>query len=303
MAYAGCSDVYSKSNDLISKFLCIEMNAMQVWRVTNTWGEQSENIVNSSTAESLGVTEQEVVYAELDGAMLLTREEKWQEVKTGRLFKQSDILALSDKRNELQSSLYASNLGNYKDFLVKFEPLVDVFDKLRERLVILADGAVWIRNWAQENYPNATHILDFFHACEHLSSYLKWHIPEAEHRIIHFEKWKKTLCEEGIDPLIEEIKNHNHTKKTLQKEQENLLNYLKVNTYRMDYPQYISRGLCIGSGAIESAQRTILQERMKRAGQRWSEDRAQNILNLKVASRSQMWDNVVNINTKYKMAA
>jgi hypothetical protein len=67
--------------------------------------------------------------------------------------------------------------------------------------------------------------------------------------------------------------------------------------------RHASRGLCIGSGAIESAQRTILQERMKRAGQRWSEDRAQNILNLKVASRSQMWAKVVNINTKYKKAA
>jgi hypothetical protein len=303
MAYAGCSDVYSKANDLINKFLCLDVNSMQVWRVTNTWGEQSEDIVTSSTAEALVIDNQEIVYAELDGAMVLTREHKWQEVKTGRIFKQSDIIALNENRNELESSLYASNLGHFQAFLSKFEPMVDVFDKLKERLVILTDGAVWIRNWALENYPNATHILDLFHASEHLSSYLKLYIPEFKLRIVHFEKWKKTLCEQGVNPIIEEIRSHKHPSKAVQKEQENLLNYLITNAYRMDYPKYLSRGLCIGSGAIESAQRTILQERMKRAGQRWSEDRAQNILNLKVASRSQMWAKVVNINTKYKKAA
>ncbi len=71
----------------------------------------------------------------------------------------------------------------------------------------------------------------------------------------------------------------------------------------MDYPQYIKRGLSIGSGAIESAQRTILQERIKRSGQRWTEKRVQNLLNLKVAALSKKWDKVININTQYKKAA
>jgi hypothetical protein len=303
MAYAGCSDVYSQSNELINKFLCIETNSMQVWRVTDTWGEQSENVVDVAAAKELVVAAQDVVYAELDGAMVLTREHQWQEVKTGRIFKQSDIVSLSERRNELKSSLYTSNLGHFQEFLNKFEPMVDVFDKLKENLVILTDGAVWIRNWAQENYPNATHILDYYHACEHLSSYLNHYLLESEVRIIHFQKWKKTLYEQGVKPIIEEIKSHSHTKKNLQVEQEKLLNYLTTNTYRMDYPKYINRGLCIGSGAIESAQRTVLQERMKRAGQRWSEERVQNLLNLKVAFLSQKWDNVIKINTLYKKAA
>lgn len=303
MAYAGCSDVYSSSNDLINKFLCIEVNSMQVWRVTNTWGEQSENIVDASVAEEVVCSAQDVVYAELDGAMVLTREDKWQEVKTGRIFKQSDIISLSEHRQELRSSLYCSNLGHFQGFLDKFEPMVDVFDKLKSNLVFLTDGAVWIRNWATDNYPNATHILDYFHACGHLSDYLNIYVAEPTFKNNHFQRWKKVLYEQGVLPIIEELKAHNSTKITLQVAQEKLLNYLTTNAYRMNYPEYIKKGLCIGSGAIESAQRTILQQRMKRAGQRWTEPKVQNMLNLKVASLSQKWDKVIEINTIYKKAA
>ncbi|MCC5946153.1 MAG: hypothetical protein JJT94_14580 [Bernardetiaceae bacterium] len=44
--------------------------------------------------------------------------------------------------------------------------------------------------------------------------------------------------------------------------------YFKKNRYRMDYAQYLAKGWCIGSGAIESAHRTLIQERMKLSGQR-----------------------------------
>ena len=51
--------------------------------------------------------------------------------------------------------------------------------------------------------------------------------------------------------------------------------YLQANRDRMDYKTYCERGLLIGSEAIESAHRTVMQQRLKRAGQRWSIDGAQ----------------------------
>ena len=74
-------------------------------------------------------------------------------------------------------------------------------------------------------------------------------------------------------------------------------------TYRMNYPQYIERELCIGSGAIEAAHRTIVQQRMKRSGQRWTEIRVQNMLNLKVANLSGQWNKIVDLMRNYKKAA
>ena len=90
--------------------------------------------------------------------------------------------------------------------------------------------------------------------------------------------------------------------KTQQESKDKLLNYLNNNAFRMNYPEYIKRGLVIGSGAIESAQRTILQKRLKRAGQRWSEKGVDNMLNLRVAQLSKKWDNVIEIIVNKKAA-
>ncbi len=75
-----------------------------------------------------------------------------------------------------------------------------------------------------------------------------------------------------------------------------LINYYTSNAYRMDYKAYrnIGAGL-IGSGAIESAHRTVVQKRMKQSGQRWSNKGAQNMLNLRVLTMNQQWNKVVQL--------
>lgn len=64
----------------------------------------------------------------------------------------------------------------------------------------------------------------------------------------------------------------------------------------MDYKAYkgIGAGL-IGSGAIESAHRTVVQKRMKQSAQRWTNKGAQNMLNLRVLTMNQQWDKVVQL--------
>ncbi len=50
-----------------------------------------------------------------------------------------------------------------------------------------------------------------------------------------------------------------------------LISYYTHNKNRMNYQDYVKIGCgIIGSGAIESAHRTVVQKRMKQSGQRWS---------------------------------
>ena len=64
----------------------------------------------------------------------------------------------------------------------------------------------------------------------------------------------------------------------------------------MDYKSYKNIGVgLIGSGAIESAHRTVVQKRMKQSGQRWSNKGAQNMLNLRVLTMNGQWDKVVQL--------
>ena len=83
-----------------------------------------------------------------------------------------------------------------------------------------------------------------------------------------------------------------------------LLQYYKGNKDRMDYKRYRSMGAgLIGSGAIESAHRTVVQQRMKLSGQRWSKKRAQNMLALRCTRLSGKWEKVVNLICSKKIAA
>ena len=74
---------------------------------------------------------------------------------------------------------------------------------------------------------------------------------------------------------------------------EKLLKYLENNKKRINYGKYKKMGLLIGSGAIESAQRDVIQKRMKLSGQRWTKSGAQQIVNLRVHKKNNRWERVV----------
>jgi hypothetical protein len=99
-----------------------------------------------------------------DGSILLTRDEKWKDVKIARIFTHDSLLKISDKRTEIRNSVYVSQMGGVETFLPKLERHLVGY----ENKVILGDGAKWIWNWAGDNYPRAMQILDFYHAKEKL---------------------------------------------------------------------------------------------------------------------------------------
>ena len=54
----------------------------------------------------------------------------------------------------------------------------------------------------------------------------------------------------------------------------------------MAYPAFMAQGLPIGSGAVESAARHVIQLRMKRPGMRWSDHGGRAIAALRSTIRS-----------------
>ena len=111
---------------------------------------------------------------------------------------------------------------------------------------------------------------------------------------------KKNFCFK-VKEVIPNIENQ--FKKN--KDAEALVNYVNSNIHRMDYSHYKSIGAgIIGSGAIESAPRTVVQKRMKQSGQRWSYEGAQNMLNLRVIKMNGQWEKIVKmVTTDFKATA
>ena len=120
MARAGVSDVYSESNDLLQMFLCIEVVTTQVFRVTHAVGEALEDQQEQAIRHK-ELPEGEVVYASMDGSMILTQA-GWKEVKLGRIFPGSAVEAVGKKkRNRIVESIYSACLGSCHEFLPRFE--------------------------------------------------------------------------------------------------------------------------------------------------------------------------------------
>ncbi|GHT56122.1 hypothetical protein AGMMS49982_22730 [Bacteroidia bacterium] len=237
------------------------------------------------------VSKTECLYVGVDGSMISTRDEGYKEAKLARLFNSSDCLNPNTKSAYLGKSQYVAHLGTSKEFCEKTEQVIDSYGQLGERLVFLTDGATWIKNWIEAFYPEATAILDYFHACEHLHEFAEsctWEDPASG------EKWykeqKSLLYESSLDQVLDNIKAA--TAKEADKEK--LLNYYQNNCGRMNYKKYRAMGCgIIGSGAIESAHRTVIQKRMKLSGQHWSRDGAKNMLRLRIFSMNNQWHKVI----------
>lgn len=301
MIYAGQLDCYGKSNEVIKQFLQVEVNAAQVYRVTDTYGEELTKTVNEQRALP-PVNLQEVLYVEVDGSMILTREQGWKEVKVGRIFNSSAcIKGSTEEPGWIRQSQYAAHLGDHHSFIEQMDKLIESYGSLKERLVFISDGAPWIRNWITDTFPEAVSILDFYHATQYLYGFAESYFEDRQQSHQWCEKQKKLLLNSKVDRVISNIEklspNHPEAKKVLE--------YYRANTGRMDYKKYPQIGCgIIGSGAIESTHRTLVQKRLKLSGQRWSQKGAQNMLNLRVTHMNGQWGNVVKlVNTEFRTAA
>lgn len=288
MARAGVSDVYSESNDLLQRFLGIEVATTQVFRVTNALGEALEDQQEPAIRHEEW-PEGEVGYASMDGSMILTQG-GWKEVKLGRIFPGSAVEAVGKKqRNRIVESIYRACLGSCHEFLPRFEASLGTWADQPEQVGFITDGAEWIRNYIQDRFPQATHILDYFHAVEKLAEFAKMMFPDETRRQRWMEGQEAELYAGNVAHVLETLGKLVPLTKTAREAREALKTSYRNNVDRMAYGQYRARGLMIGSGPMEAAHRTVLQARMKRSGQHWSTQGAKNVINLRVALKSGRW--------------
>ena len=94
-------------------------------------------------------------YAMVDGSMLLTREEKWKEIKLGRIFAAADNVEVSQGHGVITASsrMCGTHLGGHEEFAEKFDHLVSCL----LNVVFIADSAKWFWNWVETFHLNTIH--------------------------------------------------------------------------------------------------------------------------------------------------
>jgi hypothetical protein len=149
-------------------------------------------------------------------------------------------------------------------------------------VVVLGDGAQWIWGLAAEQFgPERTEIVDYWHAVEHVwSAGRALFGDEPDQHGAWAEAWSIDLLEHGVEPLLAELRSIQPASPEAAELLRIERGYFNTNAARMDYPTFHTRGLPIGSGAVESAAKHVVQVRMKRSGMRWSDAGGQALLAL-----------------------
>lgn len=273
---------------MLERLCGVDLSAKQIEHLCHHYGESlEEQMTNNEIVSS--EKKQEVHYAMLDGSYIMSRE-GWVETKLGRVFKATDDISISPKRNQIMTSDYVAHIGVCTDFCQKFsQSLTNILN-----LVFIADGATWIWNWVSDNYPNAVQILDFFHGYEKICQWGAMAFKDKETLHTWCEAMKELLLDDQITEVITQLKELTCQADTL-KNRDALIIYLENNEHRMKYKTFKGKGLLIGSGAIESAHRNVIQSRMKRSGQRWTIKGGQQVLNIRTAKLSNKWGKVINL--------
>jgi hypothetical protein len=89
----------------------------------------------------------------------------------------------------------------------------------------------------------------------------------------------RLLIDRESETMFEELENHECGKPP--EGSASLAGYIKNNKARINYPLYKSLGYYIGSGLIESGNKSVVQQRYKQAGMRWSVQGVQYVLSLR----------------------
>jgi len=161
-------------------------------------------------------------------------------------------------------------------------------------VVVLGDGARWIWERARAflGLPGVevVEIADIYHAYGYL-----WAVGHALHgagslrATAWVEALKDQLYRHGAAPVLAALAALTPTTEEALTAIDDARTYFTRNAARMDYPQFVARQLPIGSGAVESSCKCVVEARLKQAGMRWGVPGSQAIASLRALHRSGRW--------------
>jgi len=153
-----------------------------------------------------------------------------------------------------------------------------------QTVVFLGDGAVWVWKLARLNFPGAICILDYYHACEHLSLLSVALYGEgtalAKRR---YRLWKKWLLKDKVADIITQAKADLPPETGTRKLAKVQIGYLERNRSKMLYQTFRTAGYFIGSGVVEAGCKVVVGQRLKQSGMLWSRKGAEHLLAIRCA--------------------
>jgi hypothetical protein len=300
---AGLEASFGAASDLLDETLGVAVPADAVRRVTERVGAVAEMEQQAAIAQAQqGQVQPDaagaaVLVVEVDGCQVHL-DEAWHEMKVGRVAPLGPALR-TDQRSgrtflRLGPSVCCAGLEAAEEFWyrVYVQACRGGLGQTTRRVVVLGDGAEWIWKRAAQfvGRPGVEviEIVDINHAYDHLWTVGRA-IFDAEAVVgAWVEPLKDALYAQGacavlaaLDALEPSAAAADLLRTTRA--------YFADNAARMGYPRFVAQQLPIGSGAIESMCKSLIEEREKGAGMRWTGPGAQAVASLRALHRSGDW--------------
>lgn len=217
----------------------------------------------------------------LDGGKVHIRGEGWKEFKVGTVY---DVELRWEPDPETGDAVeqahgvkmaYTGVLGNADAFGRALWALAVAHDIPQAAdLSVTADGAEWIWNLVADYFPQSTQIVDWYHACEHLSQAAQALYPNDETAA---QRWAEQHRQDLYLGAI-----HTLTAPLEQADLPTEAHYFHTHQRRMQYHDFREQGYPIGSGTVESGIKRY-KARLTGAGMRWSRPAAECMLTIRSA--------------------
>jgi hypothetical protein len=233
----------------------------------------------------------------MDGAMVHLVDGAWAEVKTAAI---GTVTTRRNHEGEVAvhtgDLTYCSRLADVAGFGRRFK--LEVFYRGTQTagtVVAVQDGAGWIQGLLDSYRPDAVRVLDFAHLVEHLATVaravygadtpeLRAWVAVAAH----------TLKQRGPDEIVVALRDvptdTAADRATAARLRDEALAYLEARLAQAQYPTFRAKGYPIGSGAVESAGKLLVEARLKGSGMRWARRNVCPMVALRAARASGRWD-------------
>jgi hypothetical protein len=288
MARAGSRSSFAEAAEDLEAYAYLKIDPTDIERIAEETGlaigkwmdHQAETALESSSAFSSAKSDIATAYLSFDGTGIPMRREELEdrkgrqsdgsartrEVKLGCVFTQTTTDSEGFPIRDEDSTTYVGAIESSDAFGWR------IFGEATRRgffqspqQVILTDGAAYNRSITETHFPRAIHIIDLYHAREHLH--------ELAHLLGHDKapsQWLDLLDHGKIENLVTTIESHLPQSKSLQKEIRKSLAYFQDRKEQMRYADFRKKGFFVGSGIVEAGCRSLIGKRLKQSGMFWS---------------------------------
>lgn len=290
---------FAKAASEFAFFTQVEVHRTTASRITEAAGatavalqtSEAERILRTHPLPPPGP--EQVVFS-VDGAMIPLLHGVWAEART--LVVGEPVLGTTAEGEQVVQTKALSYFSRLADS-ASFGDLATLEIHRRgvetaHKVAAVVDGAEWCQTFIDLHAPEATRILDFPHAASYVDAIGQTVGAQGE---LLSAKTRTDLCHElkhsGGEGVVERLRT------TVEQaggigETRTQLAYLEKRLSQMTYPRFAADQWPIASGSVESANKLVVEERLKGAGMHWAEENVNPMLALRNAICSDRWGEV-----------